>query len=509
MNKNKETTLANRYALLFLCLLGGLTRLAFLFQPIRLDELSSGFVYSSLPLSEGLSLYSRPGNHLFHTFLTHFSTGLFGSDVWAIRLPAFIAGILIIPATYWVIKELYNKKAGILAAALTTPSVYLISYSTDGRGYTIQILVFLLLVGLAVRIMRTGKTIEWVGFVLLGIIGFYTMPTTTYFFGAVVVWMGLSAICGDTQDAKWNFIKKLIGSCFVTVVVTIMLYIPVVMNSGIEGITSNMWVKSLPVSTFIKGIPGHLSETWMMWNDGMFIGITGLLLLGFFTSIIFHKQISKQRINLAVVILGWCAVLFMIQRVLPFARTWLPLLPLYIGFSSAGLWYIVSNIAIKINKSKTSPSFVYIILAVVSLFLCLFVYWLQAPYQAQIGQPPVVFFQDASQTADVLKLMLKPGDIVYTDEFAEALLEYYFTEKDIPLGYLSRCIRGSETITPESIKRVFIVEAFGEGHTTRTALENLNIDQSCIGKELGSVKFDNSNISIYKIMNQILSQSST
>ena len=52
------------------------------------------------------------------------------------RLPALIAGILLIPATYLLFRVISNNLAALLSSALVAVSSPLIEFSTNARGYT-------------------------------------------------------------------------------------------------------------------------------------------------------------------------------------------------------------------------------------------------------------------------------------------------------------------------------------------------------------------------------------
>ena len=69
-------------------------------QPMRLDEARTFLDYAIRPLPDAISNYNIPNNHLLHTLLVWLSIRIFGDAEWAIRLPAFVAGVLIVPATY-------------------------------------------------------------------------------------------------------------------------------------------------------------------------------------------------------------------------------------------------------------------------------------------------------------------------------------------------------------------------------------------------------------------------
>ena len=126
---SRRIALGNHQLTFVLLLLIGLgLRLAFLFQPMCHDETVNYLYFAIPPLKYGLSTYPYPNNHLFNTFFIHFTTKIFGNSPWAIRLPAFSAGLLLIPLTYFVFKALYNEKVALLSMALVVPFSQLIEY---------------------------------------------------------------------------------------------------------------------------------------------------------------------------------------------------------------------------------------------------------------------------------------------------------------------------------------------------------------------------------------------
>src|SRR5919206_3699501 len=133
-------------------------RLPFLGQPMRYDEAITYNEFASRPLYYGLSFYPEPNNHLLNTLLVHLTSGLLGSEPWVLRLPALLAGILLVPATYALGGLLGSRAVGLLAASLVAASSYLIEYSTNARGYTLQALAFVLAVCLLIWAARRGSS---------------------------------------------------------------------------------------------------------------------------------------------------------------------------------------------------------------------------------------------------------------------------------------------------------------------------------------------------------------
>ena len=144
-----------------LIVIGAVLRMRFLFEPMAFDEADTFISFASKPIYLGLSLYSTPNNHIFHTLLMHIAWRLFGDQEWAIRLPVLLAGILLIPVTYCAGRVLYGKHSALIAAALVTAASPLVSYSVNARGY-ILVCVFFLLLLIAGRYFST-TTVRLVG----------------------------------------------------------------------------------------------------------------------------------------------------------------------------------------------------------------------------------------------------------------------------------------------------------------------------------------------------------
>lgn len=463
---NKRTGAAVFTSLL---VIGFAMRLAYLFQPMRADELVTYFEFASRPFSVAISNY-WPNNHVLHTVLVHCSTGLFGNSEVAIRLPAFVAGVLIVPAVYLVFRNLYNRWTGLLAMGLVVPSSLLISYSTDARGYAIQTLLVLLLVYVALRIKReSGGWLLWTGFVAIGTLAFYTLPTTIYFYGGVVLWLLISAAAGDCKGPRWKVIASLAAACAATAVLTTLLYLPIILNQGASALLSNEWVSSVPRS-LQWGMTGQLlGNTWTSWTREIPLVIIIVLVAGFLASIVLQKWISRDKVGLALVMTAWVFAAYFIQGGRPFERTWIPLLPLFLGFAAAGIWGSAALLAPALRRrfgrvAGGSAAVPLIAVIGISVLLCVFVLAGVQTYQTNdLGLPGPYMFKNAKKSVAYLAENLGPHDAVFVPWSMRLHVSYYFLRRGIPMGYLAENAYGAEI--PDTLHRVFILEAFGEGHT--------------------------------------------
>jgi hypothetical protein len=432
------------FSLLLIVLIAIAVRLFFLFRPILHDEAYTFVYYASKPLYIGLTHYSSTNNHLFNTFWTHIAYVFLGNKPWVLRLPALFAGVLIVPAAYLVIRIFYNKYAALMTSGIVASSAVLISYSTLSRGYTLLCLIFLLILALAKYLMQTRNQAAWLLFAVLSTLGFYTIPIMLYPFGIVVVWLSLAIMVKDTNLNRDYLIRNLFISLVITVILTLTLYAPVFTVSGLKALIANKWVASVSWQFFISKLFHQFSSAWLQWNDKIPSAAKFLLLIGFLMSLIIHKRLSTCRIPIILSVVIWCLPVLIIQRVIPFTRVWLFLLPLYAGLACVGISYILLNISPKLSNYR---SFMFAVLTIVlSIWLSLNVIHKGLDNRGWV---------DAENITLSLKEYLKPGDRVLCilnsspKAGSQAPMAYYFKFYGMSFNYLKSDLSSS--------RRIFII----------------------------------------------------
>jgi len=329
--------------LLILSAAAGL-RIVFLNHPLRYDEALTFVGYAAHPLSFALTTYSAPNNHLFHTLLVHLTT-LLGTQYneVLIRLPAFAAGMALIPATYALGRRLYCHEVGLIAAALAAVSPPLIEYATNARGYSLVALCFVLLWLVATDLIRQPRARNWFWFVVIAVIGLYTIPTMLYGFAVVVVWLALS---------RRDRLRPLLIACGLTTAITLLLYLPVFLVSGIDAVVANQFVAPLPANGFGEALWRSLvttGETWTRYQPPL---ITALLIGGLLAAPLatapsvalaryFHRRAAVYPIPALAVALIVCGAMVLVQRVAPYPRVWLFLLPITLISGAAGWVFLL------------------------------------------------------------------------------------------------------------------------------------------------------------------------
>lgn len=320
-------------------------------QPIRYDEAVTWLEYASRPLPQALALYDLPNNHLFHTLLVHLSTDVLGPGVRALRLPAFLAGVLTVPAAWALGRRLHGPATGLVAAAAVAASPVLVLFSTNARGYALVVLAFLLLALLATELRRRASLPLWAAFSAVAALAGWTMPAALYPAVAAGAWLVWPARPGEGARPQADRAVGLAGAAATAAGVTAVLYLPVLRGSGWRSVVANRFVAPDPPSEFVAEVPDFLAAVLREWGHGvpgwivvLFVaGAAAALARGAVDGAARQGQRRRRRDRrarppplLPAALIGSAVVLAATRRV-PFARVWLYLLPAFLVFASAGI----------------------------------------------------------------------------------------------------------------------------------------------------------------------------
>ena len=287
------------------------------------------------------------------------STFVFGHEPWAQRLPALTAGVLLVPAGYAAARALASRSAALIAAACIASWPYLVDLATNARGYTILLLVFLLLLWLLPRLARGRDPGAWTAFALLGALGFYTTPLMGLLFGVVLVWLVLSALV-ELPRREWLAQgMRLAGACAAVGGLALVCYAPPIVLEGPRVAFLQSWMLPQLPSTESDGGPltdpttyggvldelvGRMRLLWTFWTLGQPAFVSWLALAAFGLAIVGARRHPRVFRLIA------SAVLALLAFVLVFSKTplhWqLPhLLLVYLIGVAAGAALVLERLA--------------------------------------------------------------------------------------------------------------------------------------------------------------------
>lgn len=425
-------------SMLGLILLLGLgIRVAHLFQPMRYDEAYTYTHFASTPLYLTVSNYSSTNNHILNTLLMQLSSAFFGTHPWVLRLPALVAGWLLVPATYVVTRMFFNTRAALLASALVASSSFLILFSTNARGYSLMTLFFLLVLILAPYCLRARTAAPWVLFSILSALGFYALPTMLY--GTVIAagWILLMTLSGQTGAARLEVAKRLAGATLGAAALTLFLYSPVLLVFGTKMRNTDLLPQTW--ERLASGVPRSAIRAWQQWNVAMPEWLGLLLIIGLLVSLVFHSRVARHRVSLAAALL-WVVPVVLVQRVVPYDRVWIFLLPIYFVLGAVGLAYTWVVLTSRIRQARIWT------LELASFALCAMLAWNVFSIQSVYYSDDTGTLRDGERIVAWMKNNLTPEDIVLAVTPADAPLEYYLRMADLRAAdyWYSTRMRGSK-----------------------------------------------------------------
>jgi hypothetical protein len=422
-------------ALACLVCFAAVLRIPFLSQPMRYDEAITFLEYASRPFYVALSFYNTPNNHLFHTLLVRLAYLALGNHPWALRLPTFLAGLCLVPATYAAARSLYRSHGALLAAALVASSSMLIEYSTNARGYCMVCLLFMMMIPVAAYAARHRNWAAWLLLALVSALGFYTIPIMLYPFGGVVVWLLILIAIGDARAGAQPDARSTVAGLFVACVLTMLLagelYSPVLAVSGPKALFANKWVTPSPFFLLISKLPASLASTWRDWNRDLPMWLTVVLAAGFAISLLWRRRGGRQHMPLALALLLWVGPVVFAQRVIPFERVWLFALPLYFIGAADGLAIALEPVFVRARLRHA--------MALVAVVLALFA-GLRVERSGSVYLTSVYLTNEGRgmpALAAWLKGQLRPGDAIVAVPPSDGPLRYYLQHEGVPASFLA------------------------------------------------------------------------
>ena len=326
-------------------------RLGNLDLPLTHDEAYTYNAFASRSVWHIISNYHLPNNHVLLSLMIKIVTVLLGNHVWTLRLSTIIAGVLMVPATYFFAKRFYSVETAMLSSILVALFPVLILYSVLARGYIVIGLITLLLFVLADYVRIHKNCFVWSLIVLFSALGFFTIPIMLFPFGALYIWLIVSYIFKDVRsyETKFDFLKYWVGSGLTTAFITILLYTPIIIFS-FDRFFGNSFIAPLERDIFLATTWHQLGNTWIEWTEFVPLWISLLGVFGLLISLIFHKRFSKQKFPPQLAFLIWIVVILVVRRPDMSPRLWLFLTAPLLVWSTAGVIEPLRRIPVRIGK---------------------------------------------------------------------------------------------------------------------------------------------------------------
>ena len=178
------------YLVISLISLGLLLRLPSLRLGLWRDEGITYFDVLPTNLGEVVAriIHSESNPPLFYLIMDRW-VRWFGSGEVVFKIPAFIFGLLLIPAVYFLGREVSDRRVGLIAAAITAVAPEAIYYSQEARPYTLAALLCCLVVFLYCKAITSTEHQTWylLWFVICAEMLLYVQYTGLLLIGSLVI----------------------------------------------------------------------------------------------------------------------------------------------------------------------------------------------------------------------------------------------------------------------------------------------------------------------------------
>ncbi len=159
--------------------------------------------------------------------VTHLWTQRFGGSVEALRTPAAIFGVLILPCVFWLAFELFGSlPSAIIAVALVAVSPFYVLYAQEAREYSMWTTAIALDAVVFLRAVRSGAPALWIAYSVVTAAALYVYPLTG------LVALGFAAYLLIRDRGR---LSRTMLACILATIVALALFAP--------------WVKAMVTST--------------------------------------------------------------------------------------------------------------------------------------------------------------------------------------------------------------------------------------------------------------------
>jgi uncharacterized membrane protein len=448
-----------RQALWLIVAIATVGRLATLWQPMRYDESVTWAYFVGRSWTTVVSSYQFPNNHVFFSLLAKATSALAPFQPWALRLPAFIAGVAIVPLTWAVGRRFAGPMTGLLGAALAAGSTTLMLYSTNARGYSLVVALFLVLLVIADELRRSPRIEHWSTFAVLGALGLYTIPVMLYPFGIACTWLLLVAV-RERGARRRRLVAGVMLSGAAAGVLALLMYLPIIRSAGLGALAGNRFVRASSWLEFTTGIPRHVAETLLTWTSPLPWWLAPVLLVAAIGGMARSSHSQRAgRASLATAAALWCGFLLLVTHRIPFVRVWLFLLPLFLLSIARG----IVRLAQRVRAPTASPLPAWSASVLAALVVTLALVGDTVRSSGDTGA-----FASARVMTDAIAADLRAGDRVLAPIPTNGPLLYYFAARGLDTALLNT--------PPEQTRRAFLVLDPASGHTLDWAVSVGMID---------------------------------
>jgi hypothetical protein len=335
----------------------------------------------------------------------------------------------------------FHKNAGLLAASGMAVLPYMVLYASRARGYSLIVLLALLLVLLGKYFLEKPSPAGCIWISVVSALGLLTMPTMLFVLTGFHLWLGLGLFLRE-RNVVAVFRELLIPCGLLTALLTVVFYTPTVISSnGAGAIFSNQFVDARSWADFSKQLLPHFRQILSDFSRDvpLMLEYGGLLMVGAGLFGVLRRRDWAAALLIPAMLVG-ALLVFFAKQAIPFVRTWIYWIPFALLFADLGYTYLVENLRPAFRRISTAA-----ILAGALFFA-----------GSLVSSNTIVKYEDtgAFPEADLVAQYLKPlmtGDeFIVVRDTANYPVFYYLCQAGAPPQ--------KQDIDPATARRYFITQ---------------------------------------------------
>ena len=300
---------------------------------------------NSLP--SALFAYFSPNNHLLHSALLWLTTTLGGTAAVFVRFPAFAAGLLSVAMTFRLGRKFGGYRVGMAAAGLLAVNLSFAGFSVNARGYTLSILLTLIIVELVFCRPSPLSRRSRYGLLLVSAALVMVLPTMVMVIVAAGLWVLWRAVYRQDRPARLSILPLVLGT-----LTGGLFYLPAFLMGYIGG----------HIAQFGDSSPFHVLS---LWADMMFgTPVNGLIFVVGCAAGLFYTLTHEGKrplLVIAFVVFGVTALIaagqWLLTGRLLFARNYFYLLGILALVGGLGLAHLARRLTVPLVAVLLASAF--------------------------------------------------------------------------------------------------------------------------------------------------------
>lgn len=319
-------------------------RAAFLNHPMRYDE-SYNYLNFVARGPAYIATNYLPNNHILHTHAAWLSVKLAGNSPMALRLPAFLAGVLLVPATAWL-AWMCSRRAGVVVAAAlgVSGSSALIEYSANARGYSLLTLCTVLATCLLYRAMERPEQLRrWGLWGALCAAGFYTVPIMVLPVAGMLMLVLIRILSTNDPADRKSCLSGMVVGAGTFAAMGAGVYAPILFSGGTKPLSESGEMAYRILGDQIGSPIAMLTLLFDLWMRHLSVFMVGFVVVAVAACLFATMRTKDLRRTGLVLVVAVPILLALVARAPMPARTWLFALPIVwviaaLGFDDLLQW---------------------------------------------------------------------------------------------------------------------------------------------------------------------------